>query len=186
MNAKLKITDSDVRTLAEHYVTALAGGENVRQTYLRVLAARTIQALGAPLRANNAKGGKLTEEEQTPPMAALEATHATLYAIVTAVADDSLADVPSKDRALERNRRTNFARTALYAIRAYVKAGRDLTALAPARITKPALAVRATPAQASPKRLRSRVARLSKGFMAAVLELAENDQQGAAAELDTI
>lgn len=186
MNTKLKISDSDVRTLAQHYVTALTGGENVRQTYLCVLAARTVQAIGAPLRANNAKAGKLPEDERTTHLAALETTHATLYAIVNAVADDSLADTPSKDRATVKNRRTNFARTALYAIRSYMKAGKDLTALAPARITKTALAIRAAPAARSPQRLRSRVERLSKAFMSAALELADADQTAAAAELDTL
>jgi hypothetical protein len=187
MNTKTHIaTDAEIRTMAQHYVDARASGENVRATYLRALAARTIGEIGAPVRANAAKAAKLTEEARVAHLAALEVAHAKLYAIVVDVAERSLDGVPSKDRALEKNRRTNFARTARYAVRSYIKAGRDITALAPARITKVGLAIRATPAPRSPKRLRGRVERLSKSFMAALLELGEADSEGAAAELDTL
>ena len=180
-------TDNEIRNITSQYIEAVTGGETVKQTYLRALVSDTIRELGSEPRANNAQQRKpLKPEEQERQLAAVAAVQARHAPLIDEVVDKSLEDVPAKERPKERNRRTNFARTAVYAVRRYIKAGKDLTALAPGRATKVSMEVTLAPRPATPRRLKGRVERLSKNFMAAVLELSEADQQAAVSELDTL
>lgn len=178
--------DTVVRNLTTAYIQALQTGAETRATYLRTLVEESQRELGLEPRANNRKAKHIGAEEQARQLAAVAAVHGRFYAIINEVVDASLTDVPSKDHTLERNRRTNFARTALYAVRLYIRAGKDLTAVAPARVTKSTLAVEARPTIRSPGRLKSRVERASKAFVTSLLELGEADKQAALAELDTL
>lgn len=180
--------DNTIRALTSAYIQALATGAETRTTYLRALVDASIREMGEEPRANSVRKGvkSIGQEEQARQLAAVAAVHARFYIIVNEVVDASLSDVPSKDHPLERNRRTNFARTALYAVRLFIRAGKDLTAIAPQRVTKSALVVEVRPTVRSPVRLKSRVERASKAFVTALLELGEADQAAARAELDTL
>lgn len=179
-------TDADIQELTREHIRALAGLQDGRQTYLRVLIATTQKELSAKPRKRTGRPKKLNPEEQAIQLAALTTVHIRFYAVVNAIVDESLADVPAKDRVSEKNRRSNFARTALYAARLYVRSGRDLTALAPGKLSKSALTVELPPRPPTPKRLKGRVERASKAFVTALLALTEADREGAAAELDTV
>jgi hypothetical protein len=135
-------TEADIRKLAHEYITHTIEGESVKGTYLRYLAGTTIKELGVDPRANNATQRKrLSDDDRARHLAALAAVHARFYEVINDEVDKSLGSVPPKERATEKNRRTNFARTALYALRLYIRAGKDLTAVAPAKLSKSALAV---------------------------------------------
>lgn len=179
--------ETEVKNLTLQHIEAAKGTEGVKATYLRLLAITTVKELGVTPRSNNGQQRKrLPAEEQEKQLAALIAVHERFYAIVNEVADRSLSDTPAKERASEKNRRTNFARTAVYTLRRYIRAGKDLTLVAPARISKSALGVHLPPRQATPRRLKSKVERASKAFMAALLALSESDKAAAASELDTL
>lgn len=179
--------DTVVRNLTIAYIQANGTLDATKVTYLRTLVEASIKELGADVRTNNARKAKhISQEEQARQLAAVAAVHGRFYAIVNEVVDESLKGVPSKDHTLERNRRTNFARTALYSVRLYIRAGKDLTVVAPARVTKSSLAVEARPAVRSPRRLKTRVERASKAFVTSLLELGEADAAAARAELDTL
>lgn len=180
--------ETTVRDLTTAYVEALASTENTRTTYLRMLVEETQRELGAQPRTNNAtkRAKQLSDDDRARQLTALATVHARFYAIVNEVVDASLKEVHAKDRALEKNRRTNFARTAIYAIRMYVRAGKDLTALAPGKLSKSSLAVAVAPAALTPRRLKGRVERASKAFVTSLLALGEADRDAAVAELDTL
>lgn len=182
----MKIEET-IRKLTIAYITHVDGSQGAAGTYLQTLVAETQRELGVEPRTNNApKRGRLADETRAQQLAALATVHARFYTIVNDVVDESLADVPSKERPLEKNRRTNFARTALYAVRMYVRAGKDLTAVAPGKLTKSALAVTLVGTTASPRRLKGRVERASKAFVKSLLALSEADKDAAVAELDTL
>lgn len=179
--------ETTVRNLTVAYISALDTSDGAPTTYLRTLVEETQRELGVEPRINNApKRGKLSDEEKARQLAALATVHERFYAIISAVVDESLEAVPAKERAITKNRWTNFARTALYAARLYVRAGKDLTALAPGRLSKSAMAVEVPGAPLSTRRLKGRVERASKAFVKSLLELSEADRDAAVAELDTL
>lgn len=180
--------ETTVRNLTTAYIEALATNEATNVTYLRTLVEYSQRELGLEPRANNAKQRKqpIGDDARAQHLAAVAAVHARFYDIILEVVDASLTDVPSKDRPLERNRRTNFARTAVYSLRLFIRAGKDFTLVAPARVTKSALAVEVRPAIRSPRRMKNRVERASKAFVMALLELGEADRDTARAELDSL
>lgn len=121
-------TDNDVVNMAE---SAIAGSR-APATYLRVLVAATIAALGAePLQRTRAR----TLNDPKPQLAALAVVHERFYTIVLRVA----ATVPVGK---ERNRATNFARSSISTLRAWIRAGNDITGLVPAKVTKASLAIK--------------------------------------------
>lgn len=80
-----------------------------------------------------------------PHFAVNEAVRINYPSVLAGVATPEIADDPETDkperkrRALERNRRSNFARTAASALRSYVGAGGDLDALDISTVTKSSL-----------------------------------------------
>lgn len=131
--------EHEVETLAhERYVNAgnvtLADG-----TYLRVLVVETQSKLGRP----RGRGVKPNAKDQ---LAVLEAAHARFYPSVLKgittpelALDDSIDTKERQKRALERNARSAFARSAKSTLAAYVEAGGDLRVLEVAAVTKDAL-----------------------------------------------
>lgn len=124
-------TDEQVQLLAGRYSTGLQAQDSVRGCYLKVLTAATIKA------AKPAKG------KQTEIMAHLDSVHEGYYALVIKgvttpdVADDESLDQEQRTaRSLERNRRSNFARSAKTSLTTYLKAGGDLFRLDPDTVTK--------------------------------------------------
>lgn len=182
---RVHITDADIAKLTRDYLNAVSTAAGSRITYLRALVETTIREIGATPRTSPPRGRqtKMTPETTASQLAALQATHERFYAIVIKVASE---DLPAKDQAAELNRRTNFARTALYSARLWVRAGNDLTVLVVQNLTKAALAVKTTPRAASARQLRGRVERRSKAVMAAILALEDTDKAAAMAELNTL
>lgn len=179
-------TENTIRELTSNHIASLGTIETTRVTYLRLLVEETQKELGATPRKNNVKAHKITGEEVARQLSGIAKVHERFYTIVNEVIDDSLKDVAAKDRPTEKNRRSNFARTAVYAVRLYVRAGKDLTAVAAGKVSKSSLAVQVGPRPLSPRRLKNRVERASKAFVTALLGLSEADKGAAVAELDTL
>ncbi len=187
------LTVAQVAELAREYVTAQQSVSSIGQaTYLRVEIAGTIKELGAEPRQRSRKGdmGKLSEEEKARQLAALEAVHSRYYAaILEAVIEDGIKDHPrlGKEerarRSLERNRRTNYARSAKSTIAAYIRAGFDITTLVVASVTKRSLyeAVQITqpPKVAEPEKLERQLSSSADRLSAMAKELCEKDGERA-------
>jgi hypothetical protein len=178
--------DTDVAALTESIIAAREATAGGATTYLRMLAANTINALGAQPRARAAKAEKLSADTIKVHLEALEKTQEHFYKVVC----DTIGEhIPkhAKGRAVEINRQSNFARTSVSALRNWIKDGNDVTTIVVAKLTKNQLAV-ATRVKRPPsvKLLVRRVERTSKRFIAAVLDLSENDKATAVKELRTL
>jgi len=126
-------TNEQLAALAQEYASGLGLIGGVRASYLRILVAHSQQDAGRQLK-------KLTPV-QTRKL--VQATHDRLYAVVLSAittpelaADERLSPRENTKRSLERNRRSNFARTAKHAIDLYLDCGGKLWALKPATVTK--------------------------------------------------
>lgn len=123
-------TVKDIQALARDAVEAGQGLEGTRATYLRALIG-TVQA-------------ELKAEKGIEALAALSAVHKRFYEavlgiVVTADIQDTgrLKPEEKKRRALERNRRSNFARSAYSTLKAWLKVeGHDIADLIAAKATK--------------------------------------------------
>lgn len=128
--------DSAVIEMARDYREATQTGINVRGTYLKVLLAHSQKALA------DVVGDALRAEKETA-LAVVQSQHERLYALVLGAVttpdvalDSGLPDAEKRRRSLERNRRSNFARTAKSSLLAFTNAGGDLKSLKPEDTTK--------------------------------------------------
>lgn len=169
-------TDDDVAKIAQAIVAADGEADNGRKSYLRSLIATTQRDLGVEPRMRNGKSSKLEPEETEKQLAALSLVHERFYAIILKVTSEAVTGGP-RGRSIEINRLTNFARTALYAVRTWMKAGNDITTLAPAKATKASLAVtlRKT-SRPTAKVLLNRSELYTESLLIAVKQLAQADK----------
>ncbi len=177
-------TAADIRALTSTIVGAQAEVITGRTTYLRALVATTQAELHSTPRKNaTSKPKHLKQAEIVTQVTALLAVHERFYAAVLDACSEGLT---GKDKAIELNRRSNFARTALYAVRSYIRAGNDITYVVVGRVTKASLAVARAPRPASARRLKSRMETRSKALMATVIELSEADRATAVSEIELL
>lgn len=179
--------ERDIEALVTDLLAHSQGMVAGRSTYLKALIATTQHELGEAPRQRSAKtSGKLTDDEIAGQLAALEKTHERFYAVVMKTAGDKLP--PGKEKARELNRRTNFARTSVSAVRVWIRAGHDLTGLAAARVTKAALLIRRPARQraVSPKRLHNRVTRYAERLVSEVRIYLRADRDAAVADLQAL
>lgn len=117
-------------------------------TYLRVLLVGTLKELGHTprMRASRSALSKLDGNGREAQLKALQTVHDRYYAaICEEIIDESMTDSPRlgkeerSRRALERNTRTNFARSAKSTIASYIKTGFDITGLVVSAVTKRSL-----------------------------------------------
>jgi hypothetical protein len=135
--ARWLATDADIEALARAKQAGREYDSAASGTYFRVLIALSAHAIGGRTAHLSRRRGKhahaLRPEEVERHMAALETVHGRAYALImraVCTADimkqDGLPAAEQSRRSIERNRRTNYARSALATIRAYVRAGRDM------------------------------------------------------------
>lgn len=127
-------TDEQIEALARYNLQNVMGSENVRGIYLKSL----IVAVQHEIQA-----AKVERE----PKEVLDDVHSRFYkAIMRAVTpkslqdDDSLTKEERKARAHERNRRSNFARSAKSTVLSFIKSDGDIMQLNAVSITKGELA----------------------------------------------
>jgi hypothetical protein len=136
-------TDEQIRALAAANYQAGADLTNTGSTYLRILIAGTQAELGSTPRLRAVRGAKDAAPEMEAALNALQAVHERYYALVLeAITTEDVEDKPTlrkaekSRRALERNRRGNFARTSASLVRAYIRAGCNILALVVPTATK--------------------------------------------------
>ena len=180
-------SDDDVKKLTTAIFDGDAQAESGRSTYLKTLVASTQAELGAKPRARaSSKAPRLDDETVAAQLSALAVVHERFYTLIADMADKAVPK-GAKDRGIEVNRKTNFARTALYAVRGWIRDKRDITAVAAKTVTKLSLAVEAaTPKPASPKVLKVRAERESKALMVTLMALADGDKAAAVVELNLL
>ena len=170
-------TDSQITLLAGRYASGLAAQDSVKGCYLKVLVAATIKA------AKPAKG------KPSEIMEHLDTVHSAYYKLVLEgvttediVPNESLDAEEQTKRSLERNRRSNFARSAKATLANYLKAGGDLFQLDPDTVTKRELTAFVTAMRskdAEPKTLKHRVELAVGRIDEMCRELADEDQDSA-------
>lgn len=178
-------TAEDVATIVESVLTANSEADAGRLSYLKILIATTQNDLAGKPRVHTGKASKLKADEIAAQLKALADVNERFYPTVTRVV---IASIPpgTRDKGLEANRRTNFARTALSAVRLYIKAGNDITAVGIKTVTKASLAVKRSPKPPSGQRLKARAETLSKGLMGALMALADTDRGAAIEEFQLV
>lgn len=175
---------NDIRALAKAHRSASATIADVPRTFLRALVATTIHTLDVPVRVRFGKVAKLDADGQAAQLAALQKVYDPWYAVV--VEEESEGLPAGKGRAEELNRRTNRYRTQLRAARNWIKAGNDLTSVAPGRITKRSLDVAPRVRPPDPGRVKKRTEKRSKDAVAALMELATVDKVAAVHEIELL
>lgn len=178
---KFVATEADIKQLTQDYIRANDGLVSTRSTYLRALIGTT-----------------QSEAHSTPADApkVLQSVQARFFAVVlaTVTADGELSDhhrlKPEERtrRSLERNRRTNFARSAYSTIRRWALAGHDIMSLSAAKVTKNQLRdetpVKKVKRKVTPDIARARADASIERVLQATRALANDDPMQARAVLD--
>jgi hypothetical protein len=186
--ANYEADDAAIETLARQYHESLQAQGTTRGVYLRVLLAATQKAVSGhvTLRARR-KAADIPDDVRATHLTAFEACNTRLYsAVLRGVVSSEVEDREGlraeerRKRALERNRRTNFARSAAATLRAFIRGGGDVTALAVPTATKMGIAA-ATDTPSRPRvsgaeLARRRIQRAAERLSALVESLAGSDK----------
>lgn len=188
-------TPAGIKALVKEKLTAVATSVRSNVNYLRALVATTQAELGSEPHQRSVKMPKLTKESRVAQLTALEAVHEKFYgAVLEAIEDTPLTEdeKPTNGRTSAKaivTRRATFARTAKSTVRAWIKAGHDITALAAAHVTKPSLTIPTGQKKArktSPKVLVKRATSQSKELVTTLVALSEVDPDAAKKEFQVV
>lgn len=175
-------TAAEIRALARQSVEGRQAIATARGAYLRALVETTQAEIGG-------------KADQAAQLGALKTVHRKFYPVVqeaTTTPDivHSNKSPPGerKRRALERNRRTNFARSAYGTIRRWLRAsGNDLMRLDAQKVTKSQLLNEAPPTRKhalTKERIQARAGKLITNLLGFTRQLAKLDEQQAADVVD--
>lgn len=178
-------TPADIRDLSVNLLAANTTAGLLTGHFLKAEVCTVQHELGAPPRIKHVKIGRLDEAGRTSQLAALDKVHEGFYAEVVGAMSK---DLPlGKAKAIELNKRTNFARQAYSRIRRWVAEGNDITTLVGAKVTRVNLTLQHRAAKPpNARRLRKRTETQSKGLVATLLELGQADKAAALAELELL
>lgn len=182
-NRNYAATVEQVQALAASHWLTTAHIEGSNNTYLRVVLVAVQAALG------NKRGRQPSVESQ---LSVLEKAHEKYYAAVLRgvttddiAKDEDLEPTEASRRALERNRRSNFARSAKTSLANYARAGGDLRALEPELVTKASLRAALAPPPAEDRTVRQ-LAAAQGAILRAVARRARGDPDDARAMLEAV
>lgn len=171
------ITDDALAAMARDYAAGVRSAGAVRGRYLPVLVAHTRREL-------DRVGAKRPQQDTV--LAAIAAVHDHHYAIILEAIStpdikvvDGLDDDERVRRIKERNRRSNFARSAKSTLVSYVRAGGRVTNLDPAEVTKDKLRQLFAPAREGPEPVEERIERVSERLEALVRKMVAEDRDEA-------
>jgi hypothetical protein len=184
-------TPAEVETLASERATASHGTATADSAYFRILLAATQNEIAGNLTLRPKRGAApvLAPEDTAAHLKVFEALNKTYYAAVLKGSEHALPDSAGEGtdgrnaKALARNRRTNYARTAASAIRGYIRNGHDIRRLAVPQATKAALRS-ATPDRAAAPEVT--LERASARLFAKIEELGAKDESVARAILQRL
>jgi hypothetical protein len=177
-------TEAQVEQLASAQYTASAQAESHNLTYLRIVVVRCQAEVGTKRRgrALAVDSALAVVEKATEPLYA-----AVLRGITTPdiVAEPGLEPAESSRRALERNRRSTFARSAKTTLVNYVRGGGDIRGLDPETVTKAGLRAAVTPPE--PANRDERIMERAQGaILRAINRQARGDPAAAQAALEGV
>lgn len=198
-NRHFVATDNDIERMARDHTASLNGTAAVMQKFLQVLVGTTIAELKAEPRTRSRSERKLADKTLTKVhLDAFEAVYGRIYAVLVRALAAAPANPESLPRILVGRKPTRKAlvqaqatkfRSSAVTLRAWIRAGFDITALAPGQVTRSELD-REVKAAKGPRRRAAapsgldRVARRADGaakrFMAFVNEVARFDGDRAA------
>lgn len=178
-------TEAQVEDLTVDQWHAAQALEGHNATYLRVVLAQAQSKTGT------AKRGRHNKDAQ---LSILETTNGAYYAAVlrglvkadpTIAAEDGLEPPERSRRALERNRRSTFARTSYRELVGFVERGGDLRGLDVETVTKAGLRAFGKPAEPENRTERT-LERAQGAILRAINRLARGDPDEALERLDAI
>lgn len=184
-------TDDDIKALARTHLQADKAGKEAKNAYLRTVVAAIQVELGTQPRKAPARGKrrKLTAAVREQQAEALDRVHKHHYALVLeGITTPDVADnekLPAEERtnrSLERNARSNFARTVKHVISKYIEAGGDITLLVVPTLQKSALdeaGSAGADVTDTKERLKLRIDKDAKRIENTVKELLEEDPRAA-------
>lgn len=175
-------TDEDIEKVTKSILTSSGEAENGKITYLKSVVATVQAELGAKPRLRTGARVKLDTAGIVEQLKAADVVNERFYVIVTKVASESVP-VGTKDRGIVINRRTNFARTALYAVKQFIRAGNDITTQAAASVSKSSLSVSHRARPINGKLLRRRAEQQRKILIGTLGALASSDKALAIEEM---
>jgi hypothetical protein len=168
------VSDTVLAGMAREYVESSGRIDTVRGSYLRILVAHAQQEL---------ESLGLTRPPTESVLAAVNAAHEHLYAVIlSAVVTDEIKDADGLDqtekdrRTKERNRRSNFARSAKSVLMQWVRTGGKLPSLKPEEVTKVGLEKQFRPArQTAPATVEEKIDATRDRLLTHVQSLAQED-----------
>lgn len=176
-------TEAQVETLAASHWNVAIQLEGSNSTYLRVV------LVGAQAELGSKRGRQPKSQAQ---LAVLEKVHERFYAAVLRgvttddiAKEDGLEPAESSRRALERNRRSTFARSSKTALANYARAGGDLRGLEPEEVTKASLRAAMAPPPPTDRTARQ-LANAQGAILRAVTRRARGDPDGARGMLEAV
>lgn len=165
------VSDATLASMARDFVEGVRRADAVRGTYLPVLVAHSKRELGSR---------RLVTPDQA--LAAITKVHDHMYAVIKeavftpdVAAEEGLPDDERRRRALERNRRTTFARTALATLTKAVESGAKLQSLDPASVTKESLRQYYAKPREGPVSIEDRIQRTETRLEELLREVASED-----------
>jgi hypothetical protein len=171
------LSDEALAALARDYAAGVQRAGAVRGRYLPVLVAHTKREL-------DRVGAKRPQMDTV--LAAIDAVHDHHYAIILEaittpdlVIADGIPDEERQRRTKERNRRSNFARSAKSTLVSYVRAGGKVAGLDPAEVTKEKLRQLFAPTREGPIPIEERLETTEARLEALVKKLAAEDMDEA-------
>lgn len=173
-----------IRAIATKVFNGELDSANAKIEYLRTLVSDVQVELGGTPRLRAGKAPRLSQEERAQHLEAVAKVNERFYGAVTEEARGRVGGGPEKAKRL--NAMTNWARTSLRDVRAYVRAGNDLRTLASGKLTRNQLRVKSAPRPLGATALRRRLVDRGKEAVAAALELIDTDPAAARAELELI
>lgn len=186
-NQYVVTTDEQIQKVVDQHITSLGGVSEAKEMYLRYLWGTAQHELGVTSGVRG-KAVRIDGEGKSRELAAVAAVHERFYKLARSRVHDRCVAEGFKGKALadESNRRSNYWRTCVYAIRAYIRAGYSIASLPPQRVSKSTINVPVVAKIPTPGRLTKRVEKASKAFVAQLLALVEVDKDKAAQELDIL
>jgi hypothetical protein len=186
-----------VKNLATEHLTAAQTVQQTHGAYFRILLALTQKEIcGKPTLRARSKVASPSEDELGQHLEAFEKVNGLLYAgVLEAVRSSDVAANPrlgtdeENRRAKERNRRSNFARSAASTLRTFIKRGGNVLRLAVPSATKNAVGAmtpEAEPTAESEDRARKRVIRDAERIVKRMEVLAAEDKSQAAGLLQVV
>jgi hypothetical protein len=143
------------------------------------LIATTQSELGVPIRIRRTLHQEtLALAETESQLSALQKVNARFYAIVLKRIDETLPR-GGKNRGIEANKLSNFARSTFSVVRGWIRAGGDIRTLAARTTTKSTLVIEARPKLESAQKLEKRAQRQAEAAIEAIAHLADKDKGAA-------